>query len=69
MTSLSQHSPKNKTTRQLDLFADEAPAERADDVAPAIAAPAHPLAGAVVKLAHDRCKCGSDTAIVGDGNP
>ena len=80
MTSLSQHDPKNKTTRQLDLFADEAPPEHAvtqigncfrfgvSDVAPAVAAPADgPLAGVAVKLEHDRCKCGSDTAAIGDG--
>jgi hypothetical protein len=80
VTSLSQHSPKNKTTRQLDLFADEAPPEHGvtqignrfrfgvSDVAPAGTAPAHdPLAGLAVKLEHDRCKCGSDTAIIGAG--
>jgi hypothetical protein len=26
-----------------------------------------PLAGLAVKLERDRCKCGSDTAIIGDG--
>ena len=26
-----------------------------------------PLAGLAVKLEHDRCKCGGDTAIIGDG--
>jgi hypothetical protein len=32
VTSLSQHSPKNKTTRQLDLFADDAPPEHATQI-------------------------------------
>jgi len=63
VTSLSQHDPKNKTTRQLDLFADEAPPEHeitqignrfrfgVNDVASVVAAPAdHPLAGLAVKL-------------------
>jgi hypothetical protein len=34
VTVLDQHPPKNKT-RQLDLFNDEAPAERTNDAAPA----------------------------------
>jgi hypothetical protein len=61
VTSLSQHSPKNKTAQQFDLF-EAAPT---DDAA-SIAAPAT-LAGLAVKLERDRCKCGSDTAIIGDG--
>jgi hypothetical protein len=68
VSSLGQHSAKNKT-RQLDLFANDE-VERTDDAAPAGTAPAHdPLAGLAVKLEHDRCRCGSDTAIVGAGNP
>ena len=67
MTVLDQHPSKNKL-QQLDLFADEAPTERTDDAAPAVAAPTRdPLAGLAVKLEHDRCKCGSDTAIIGAG--
>jgi hypothetical protein len=29
---------------------------------------ADPLAGLAVKLEHDPCRCGSDTAIIGTGN-
>jgi hypothetical protein len=51
-----QHAQKNKTETA-----------STDDAAP-IAAPAHdPLAGLAVKLEHDRCKCGGDIAIIGDG--
>lgn len=80
MTSLSQHSPKNKAARQLDLFANEVPTERTDNAAPvfrdmgdvtekpvAAATLADPLAGLVVKLEHDFCRCGSNVAIIGDG--
>ena len=42
-------------TETLNLFPDTVP-------------PADPLAGLAVKLEHDRCKCGSDTAIIGTGN-
>ena len=68
MTSLSQHSPKNKTaTRQLDLFTDDE-AERTDNAAPAVAAPApDPLAGLAVQLEHDYCRCGSNVTTIGDG--
>ena len=78
MTSLSQHSPKNKT-RQLDLFADEAPPEHAvtqigncfrfgSDVAPVVAAPADdPLASLAVQFEHDFCRCGSNVATIGGG--
>jgi len=61
-----QHAQKNKTTRQPQIgnrfrFG-------VSDVAPVVAAPADdPLAGLAVKLEHDRCKCGSDTAIIGAG--
>jgi hypothetical protein len=31
-------------------------------------ATADPLAGLVLKLEHDPCRCGSDTAIIGEGS-